>query len=202
MNTLATPALLALALLVSQSPRASVDTSALFAALEIQRGQTVGEIGAGNGELTLEVARLVGAEGRVFTSELGERRISGLQRAVKNSGLTQVTVIEGAADATNFPDACCDAIFMRNVYHHFADPAAMNASILRALKPGGHVAIVDFEPSRGRREAARPAERASVDRHGTTSASVARELEAAGFKVVRTDPGANRWFMIVAARAR
>jgi ubiquinone/menaquinone biosynthesis C-methylase UbiE len=202
MNTLATLALLALTLSVAQSPRTSVETSTLFAALEIQRGQTVGEIGAGNGGLTIEVARLVGAEGTVLTSELGERQISGLQRAVKNSGLAQITVVEGDASATNFPDECCDAIFMRNVYHHLADPAAMNASILRALKPGGRVAIVDFEPNRGRREARRPADRASDDSHGASPASVARELNEAGFEVIRTEPGANRGFMVVAAKPR
>jgi ubiquinone/menaquinone biosynthesis C-methylase UbiE len=138
----------------------------------------------------------------VLTSELGEGRIGGLQRAVKNSGLAQITVVEGHPDKTNFPDACCDAIFMRNVYHHFADPAAMNASIVRSLKPGGRVAVVDFEPNRGRPEAARPSDRANNESHGTTPASVARELKEAGLEVIHTEPGTNRWFMVVAAKSR
>jgi ubiquinone/menaquinone biosynthesis C-methylase UbiE len=202
MKTLVLLALATLTFTGVQSPSASIATSKVFTALDIQKGQTVGEIGAGNGELTIEAARLVGTEGKVLTSELGENRIGGLQRAVKNSGLGQITVVEGDANKTNFPDACCDAIFMRNVYHHFADPTAMNASIARSLKPGGRVAVVDFEPNRGRPEAARPSERANNESHGTTPARVAGELKEAGLEVIGTEPGAERWFMVVAAKPR
>ena len=91
---------------------------------------------------------------------------------------------------------------MRNVYHHFADPAAMNASIVKALKPGGRIAVVDFVPSRNRPEAARPADRAHNDSHGVSATSVGRELREAGLEVVRTQPGTDTWFMVVAAKPR
>jgi ubiquinone/menaquinone biosynthesis C-methylase UbiE len=188
--------------LAAQSSRSSVPTADIFAALGIQQGQTVGEIGAGSGELTIEVAKLAGANGKVLTSELGDNRISALERAVKSSGLSQITVVTGDPNKTNFPDGCCDAIFMRNVYHHFADPTAMNASIARSLKPGGRVAVIDFEPNRGRPEAARPGDRANEDSHGTTAATVSKELTQAGLEVVKTVPGSDRWFMVVAAKPR
>ena len=63
----------------------------------------------------------------------------------------------GAADRTNLPDGACDAIFMRNVYHHFAAPGPMSASLAAALKPGGRVAVVDFRPPGA--EAPMPADR-------------------------------------------
>jgi ubiquinone/menaquinone biosynthesis C-methylase UbiE len=199
---IAVVALVALTFSATQSSRGSVPSEKIFAALELQKGQTVGEIGAGNGDLSIAAARLVGPDGKVLTSELGERNVRRLRQAVDASGLGHITVVEGNPDTTNFPDACCDAIFMRNVYHHFADPAAMNASIARSLKPGGRVAIVDFEPNRGRPEAARPADRANTDSHGTTAASVARELKDAGLDVIHTEPGASRWFMVVARLVR
>jgi ubiquinone/menaquinone biosynthesis C-methylase UbiE len=49
-------------------------------------------------------------------------------------------VVEGGLAQTNLPDECCDAVFMRHVYHHFGDPPAMNASLFRSLKPGGRLA--------------------------------------------------------------
>jgi hypothetical protein len=56
-----------------------------------------------------------------------------------------VTVIEGAAASANLPAACCDAIFLRHVYHHLGDYGAFNKSLQSALKPGGRLAIIDFE---------------------------------------------------------
>jgi SAM-dependent methyltransferase len=32
------------------------------------------------------------------------------------------------------------------VYHHLADPGSINASVLRALRPGGVLAVIDFPP--------------------------------------------------------
>jgi ubiquinone/menaquinone biosynthesis C-methylase UbiE len=186
----------------AQSPGPSVETSRLFASLELIPGQTVGEIGAGKGELTLEAARTVGGQGKVLTSELGDDRVKQLQSVVQSSGLLEISVITGDPNKTNFPENCCDAIFMRNVYHHFADPAAMNASILQSLKPGGHVAVVDFQPNRGRAEAARAADRARDESHGVSPTTVARELREAGLEIVRTEPGADRWFMVVAMKPR
>src|SRR5688572_5040425 len=95
---------------VAQSQRGSIATSSLFAALELKQGQTVGEIGAGKGELTLEAARTVGGQGKVFTSELGEDRVKQLQSVVQSSGLSQISVVAGDPNKTNFPESCCDAI--------------------------------------------------------------------------------------------
>jgi hypothetical protein len=42
--------------------------------------------------------------------------------------------------------ACCDAIVLRRVYHHLSDPAAINASLLPSLRPGGLLAVIDLPP--------------------------------------------------------
>jgi SAM-dependent methyltransferase len=111
-----------------------------------------------------------------------------------------MTVVTGDAVKTNFPDAACDALFMRNVYHHFEDPAAMNASIAVALKPGGRVAIVDFTP-RGGGEAERPSDRDNDGSHGVSPESVSRELKQAGFAEETSEAGDGRWFMVVARKS-
>jgi ubiquinone/menaquinone biosynthesis C-methylase UbiE len=168
----------------------------IFNALEVKEGATVGEIGAGRGQLSLEAAKIVGATGKVYTSELGDDRVRSLEGAVKKSGLAHVTVVAGDPNRTNFPDSCCDAIFMHNVYHHFDDPVAMNKSILQSLKPGGRVAIVDFVPNWGR-EAQEPRDRDQEKTHGVTADSVARELKEAGFEAVASEAGGDKWFIVV-----
>jgi ubiquinone/menaquinone biosynthesis C-methylase UbiE len=172
----------------------------IFEAIGLRDGATVCEMGAGDGELTLAAARLVGPAGHVYTSELGDERVKALREKVARSNLSQITIVAGDANKTNFPDGGCDALFMRSVYHHFADPAAMNASIAAALKPGARLAIVDFTPPPGS-EAACPADRGKDGMHGITAETLSRELKDAGFEAV-SSIGVQRAIMVVVSKAR
>ena len=57
-------------------------------------------------------------------------------RRLAEAALSNVTVVEAKASESGLPAGCCDAIVLRRVYHHVTDPAATNASLLRALRPG------------------------------------------------------------------
>ena len=48
-----------------------------------------------------------------------------------------MTVVQAGVAETGLADACCDAIFMEAVYHHFSKPAAIDVGLFRALRPGG-----------------------------------------------------------------
>lgn len=178
----------------------SIATEKIFEAIGVKEGTTVCEMGAGDGALTIAAARAVGATGRVYTSELGDDRVKALREKVSAGGLAQITVVAGDPVKTNFPDATCDALFMRNVYHHFGDPAKIDASIAASLKPGGRVAVVDFTPPD--KEAERPEDRGKDGMHGVTPATVSRELKAAGLEPVSSETGAQRWFMVVGAKPK
>lgn len=185
--------------LAAQQSGSTIPTERIFEAIGVREGVTVCEIGAGDGELSIAAARAVGTDGHVYTSELGEERVKALRAKIADSGHAHITVVPGDPVKTNFPDAGCDAIFMRNVYHHFADPDVMNASMVASLKPGGRLAVVDFTPSSGN-EASRPEDRDNDRTHGVGPASVARELTAAGLEPVPAESGGDRWFMVVAAK--
>lgn len=180
----------------AQQPSPDIGGDRIFKALNLSEGMTVCEIGAGSGSLTIAAAHVVGPRGRVYASELGESRVTSLRQQVESSGLSQITVVAGAPASTNFPDGACDAVFMRNVYHHFDDPTAMNASIKQALKSGGLVAVVDFKP-RGH-EAERPQDRDGGNgTHGVSAESVERELKDAGFRSVSSDEDGDEGFIVV-----
>jgi len=205
MTSLRLPALLLVTLLVPTTASArqagSIDAQKIFAALDLREGLTVCEMGAGDGELSIAAARTVGTQGRVYTSELGGERVKALRGKVERSGLTQITIVDGDPLKTNFPEGACDALFMRNVYHHFEDPAAINSSIAGSLKEGGRLAIVDFGPPPGN-EAARPADRGKDGMHGITQPTLERELKEAGFQPVSSETGTQRWFMIVVSKPK
>jgi precorrin-6B methylase 2 len=175
------------------------DAARLVTALELRPGQTIADIGAGGGQLAVALARTVGPSGRVYATELEEDRRDDIREAAESAALKNVTVLEAQATRTNLPEQCCDALVMRRVYHHVADVRAMNASMRQSLKPGGLLAILDFDPDSA--ESADPAERDVGEQHGVTSATVARELREAGFEVVAIEKGDRADRYLVVARS-
>jgi ubiquinone/menaquinone biosynthesis C-methylase UbiE len=175
----------------------AADLTRLTEVLQIRPGSVVADVGAGpEALLTIPMATAVGASGKVYATDIGDM-LAKLRETVQKAGAQNVEIIEGQSSRTNLPTDCCDGIFIRNVYHHFADPAAMNASLFASLKRGGRLAVIDFRP-RGR-EADSPADRDEGDRHGVRPESVAKELQAAGFQLVTIEdrPNADKWFLVV-----
>jgi ubiquinone/menaquinone biosynthesis C-methylase UbiE len=171
------------------------DAAHLVEALKLQTGQTVADIGAGRGQLAAALAREVGPSGRVYATELSEDRLRDLQGLADTT--KNVSVVEARTTSTNLPEACCDALVLRRVYHHFSDPTHMNASLLASLKPGGLLAVIDFPPDST--ESKDPADRDTDGHHGVTSATVVRELGQAGFEVVGGEEriGSDRYLVVV-----
>jgi precorrin-6B methylase 2 len=124
----------------------AIEVARLVKLLELTPGTTVADIGAGLGAWTLQFARWTGPSGRVWATEIDDGALRSLRALVAREQLPNVTVVEGAAAATNLPAACCDAILLRNVYHYVPDPTAMVRSLAESLRPGGRLAIVDFPP--------------------------------------------------------
>ena len=158
--------------------------------LAVEPGTIVGEIGAGGGEMALRMAQRVGPTGHVFINELDPERLEEIRDAVADAALQNVTIIEGSEDDANLPEACCDAIYMRRVYHHITHPEELNASLHRALRPGGRLAVIDFTPDDAiffvRWFAGRP-EGVPQDRggHGVPIRIVSAEMIEAGFQQER-----------------
>ena len=98
-----------------------------------------------------------------------------VRATVAAARLSNVTLVQSQANDTNLPENCCDAIVLRRVYHHLTDPAAINASLMRALRPGGVLAVIDFPPL---------VSWLWVLNHGVDVRRVTEEVAASGFHVV------------------
>jgi ubiquinone/menaquinone biosynthesis C-methylase UbiE len=115
--------------------------------LDLKAGSTVAEIGAGNGGVAVAAGEEVGPGGHVYATEIDAKRLNQIRAAASKAGLANVTVVESKSDDTRLPANCCDAIYMIGVCHHFTEPLKTDASIFRALRPGGRLVVVDFRPS-------------------------------------------------------
>ncbi len=144
-------------------------------------GSFVADIGAGDGEYTFAAVERVGAAGRVYATEIDAKKIAELKSEVAKRKVANVMVVESKEADTNLPAGCCDAIFLRRVYHHLTKPVEFNAGLVRSLKSGGRLAIIDFPPRTG----LDPVEGVPSNRggHGIPQKIVIEELTAAGLKV-------------------
>jgi ubiquinone/menaquinone biosynthesis C-methylase UbiE len=173
--------------LVSLPPRANADADdeikRLAALMDWKPGTIVADIGAGDGRYAFAAAQLVGSSGKVFATEIDQEKLAKLRSQVTKRDLTTVIVVESKEAETNLPVECCDAIFLRRVYHHLTKPAEFDAALVRSLKPGGRLAIIDFSPRSG----LEPVEGVPANRggHGIRQKVVIEELTSTGLQLVK-----------------
>jgi len=177
-----TCALVAAASFVSQvKADAAGEMKRLAVLMQWKPGTIVADIGAGDGRFTFAASDYVGAPGKIFATELDPQKLKELKAEVKKRNLHNVIVVESAEADTNLPDGCCDAIFLRRVYHHLTKPMEFDAKLVRSLKPDGRLAIIDFAPRPG----LEPVEGIPSNRggHGIPQKIVIEELIAAGLRI-------------------
>jgi ubiquinone/menaquinone biosynthesis C-methylase UbiE len=152
--------------------------------MEWKTGQTIGDVGAGKGEIGIAAASVVGKTGRVYLTELDEEKRKALETEVKGRALANIVVLQAVVKQTNLPNECCDSIVLRRVYHHLTAPMEMDASLLRSLKPGGELAVIDFAPRKWLSESD-PVKGVPANRggHGIPKNILIEELTTAGFRV-------------------
>jgi ubiquinone/menaquinone biosynthesis C-methylase UbiE len=118
-------------------------------ALQLRTGMSVADVGAGKGELTIALAREVGETGRVYSTDVDPKRVAALRALADKEQLKNVVVVQATPQQTGLPDACCDAIVLRRVYHHMTHPVETTNGLKNALRPGGLLAVIDLSPPVG-----------------------------------------------------
>src|SRR6266478_7198128 len=180
--------LLCAALAMASFRRTNADSAdemkRLAALMDWKPGTVVADIGAGDGRFAFAAAEIVGPSGKVFATEIDAEKLAKLRSEVAKRHLTNVVVLESKEADTNLPSECCDAIFLRRVYHHLTKPAEFDAALLRSLKPGGRLAIIDFPPRSG----LDPVEGVPANRggHGIPQKVLIDELTSAGLLLAKT----------------
>ena len=165
------------------------EVSALGALAGIREGDVVAELGAGGGRFSLALAKQVGPQGRVFTTELSAEAVAALAARAEAEGLRNVTEIRSTRLETNLPDRGCGVLLLRNVYHHVQDPRGFALALRRALQDEGRLVVIDFDAGALWFHGGRPDD-ASARRagHGVNRADAIAELTAAGFQLEKEIP--------------
>ena len=171
---------------------------AIFAALHIEEGNRIADVGAGAGFFSFRLSARVGPSGRVIAQDIDAGVLAELADAAGREGITNIETVVGAPDDPRLPEASLDGVLIVNAYHEMRDYEAMLAGIRRALRPGGRLVIVDMPPADESMSRS-----GQTQQHDIAIGLVVQDLVAAGFDVLEqvpdfVDAGRRRNWLLVA----
>jgi ubiquinone/menaquinone biosynthesis C-methylase UbiE len=158
----------------------------VVAALRLQPGQVVVDLGAGSGDFTRRFAKAVGPSGRAIGLDIDPAAVARMQQDATTLNLANYEARLVAPADPGLAPASADVIFLSNTYHHIEDRIAYFSRLRSALKPGGRLVIVDFTTTGGG---------AGMPGHAD-AAQTEGELGRAGFRLARTHGFLERQFFL------
>jgi predicted methyltransferase len=129
----------------TESREVFAQRSAIARAVGLSPGMAVADVGAGTGMFVDFFAQDVTRSGRVYAVEIAAKFVDLLRERAATRGMAQVEVVLCSERDVSLPAGSVDVVFTCDTYHHFEYPVSTLASIHRALRPGGHFVVVDFD---------------------------------------------------------
>ena len=149
----------------------------LLAAMGLENGDVVADIGVGSGFFARRMARLVAPTGTVYAVDIQPEMLEILQGHIEEEGVTGIVPVLSEFDDPKLPAGAIDWILLVDVYHEFGNHEVMLTKMREALKPDGRVALVEYRVEDGTGDHIRGDHRMSVRQ-------VLSEWVPAGFDLV------------------
>lgn len=145
-------------------------------AIGVEAGMVVGEVGAGRGRYVVKMAARVGPEGKVYANDIKFESLVYLRNRCQRDSIPNVETILGTVNDPRLPTGELDLVYVINSYHHFEEPVQLLRNIAPALKPGGHLVIIEHDPAK-----------TSSPNHSTAQDTVRQHAGAAGYTLTATE---------------
>ena len=110
----------------------------------VEPGMTVADIGAGTGLYTRLFSEAAGEKGWVYAVDISAPFLQHIQARAKQENQRNISCVLCQEDSISLPPESIDIAFACDTYHHLEYPASTTASLVRALKPGGRLIIIDY----------------------------------------------------------
>lgn len=111
----------------------------------VRRGHHVLDIAGGTGDLTARFSRIVGPEGSVVLADINDSMLRvGRDKLIDNAVAGNVFYAQADAQFLPFPDNTFDCITIAFGLRNVTDKSLALASMLRVLKPGGRLLVLEF----------------------------------------------------------
>jgi len=167
---------------------ASLKIDYIIASLQLKPGQTVADIGAGPGVLSVPLAQAVAPAGKVYAVDIDAGFFPYIQKKAEAAHLTNVRTVLGAHADPKLPSKDVDVALFHDVLHHIEDRAGYLKALAGYMKPGGRIAVVELPPDGSHKD-----EPALI----VTKDQVKTWMAAAGFTPVQEFDGLEgKWFIV------
>lgn len=112
-------------------------------ALNLNPTDVVADIGAGTGYFSFRIAPLV-PQGKVLAVDIQPEMLDIINLFKEEKNNVNVEPILGNVTSPNLPNESIDLALMVDAYHEFEYPFEMMSGVVKALKPGGRVVLVEY----------------------------------------------------------
>ena len=111
----------------------------------VRKNNAVLDIAGGTGDLAARFAQLVGPEGRVVLADINESMLQvGRDKLLDEGRQANIEFVQADAQYLPFPDDSFDCITIAFGLRNVTDKDLALRSMLRVLKPGGRLLILEF----------------------------------------------------------
>ena len=124
----------------------SLQIERVLETLEVGPGQVVVDLGAGTGLFSRPLAAAVAPDGRAYAVDINADLLSHIERTAAAEGLVNLVTVLASADDPRIPEPA-DLILICDTLHHIPDRSEYLKTLRRYLRPGGRVAVIDFQDS-------------------------------------------------------
>jgi protein-L-isoaspartate O-methyltransferase len=145
--------------------------------LDLAPDAVIADIGAGSGYMTFRLSRKV-PQGTVLAVDIQQEMLDEIERRMADLGVENVETVLGTLVDPGLPPGQVDAALMVDAYHEFSYPREMMEGLVRGLRPGGRVFLVEY---RGE-----DPDLNILPLHKMTQAQAKLEMAAAGLEWVET----------------
>ena len=111
----------------------------------VRRGNAVLDIAGGTGDLAARFADIVGADGRVVLADINDSMLQvGRDKLLDSGRHGNIEFVQADAQALPFPEDSFDCVTIAFGLRNVTDKDAALGSMLRVLKPGGRLLVLEF----------------------------------------------------------
>ena len=117
-------------------------TSELLDRVGLRAGMHCLDVGCGGGDVTLELSRLIGADGHVTGIDMDELQLDLAGESARDRGVTNVEFRAANVNEWNEPDTY-DLVYCRLLLEHLREPVDLLRRMWLAVRPGGAIVVED-----------------------------------------------------------